>query len=77
MRRKFTLPCRSDIEEAVREASIRAYDVHPHEFPEIVYEILERKGFRTDKVSIKRIWETYERLVKKGVIADVLNVVKN
>ncbi len=69
-------PSSKDIVEAVKVAAERARGVHPHDFPEIVYRVLEEWGFSTKFVTIKRIWRTYETLVLRGIIRDVLNVVK-
>lgn len=70
------LPSSRDIVEAVIEASSRARGIHPDEFPDLVYSVLEERGFSTRYVTIKRIWRTYESLVLRGVIRDVLGVVR-
>ncbi|WFO75402.1 hypothetical protein J4526_00390 [Desulfurococcaceae archaeon MEX13E-LK6-19] len=72
---KYLLPSSRDIVEAVIEATSRARGIHPDEFPELVYSILEEQGFSTKYVTIKRIWRIYETLVLRGVIRDVLGVV--
>jgi hypothetical protein len=72
-RRKY--PSARDIAEAVREAALQARGLSPQDFPDLVIEILESKGFYTGLVNEKRIWRTYETLVRKGVIPDTLGVV--
>lgn len=75
-RRKARYPTSRDIVEAVIRASERARGLHPSEFPDLVYRILEEWGFSTRFVTIKRIWRVYENLVNRGVISDVLGVVR-
>ena len=71
-RRRY--PTSRDIVEAVVEAS-KSGIRNPHDFPDLVFRILEERGFDTTYVTIKRIWRTYESLVRRGVISDVLGVV--
>ncbi len=68
-------PSSRDIVEAVEEAALKARGIHPDNFPELVLEILREKGFDTSHVNIKRIWRTYEKLVREHVIPDTLGVV--
>ncbi len=68
-------PSSRDVVEAVIEASKIARGIHPNDFPNLVLKILEDKGFDISHVTLKRIWRTYELLVRKGVISDVLHVV--
>ncbi len=75
LRKRF--PSSRDIVYAVLEAIHRAYGIHPDEFPDLVYSILEGKGFSTKHVTVKRIWRVYEKLVRSHVAPDVLNVVVN
>ncbi len=72
-RKKY--PSSRDIVEAVKEAALHARGIHPDEFPDIVYQILWEQGFDTRYVTVKRIWRTYEKLVRTGVIPDTLHVV--
>ncbi len=72
---KLRLPSSRDIVEAVRDAALAARGVHPDEFPDIVYTILEERGFDTRYVTVKRIWRVYESLVARGVIPDTLGVI--
>ncbi len=76
-RKKRVYPSSRDIVEAVIEATKMARGIHPDEFPDLVLRILEDKGFDTRHVTIKRIWSTYENLVRRGVVRDVLHVVSN
>ncbi len=73
-RKRRNYPTSRDIVEAVVEAA-RSGPRDPHEFPDLVLRILEGKGFDTSYVTVKRIWRTYEALVRRGVISDVLGVV--
>ncbi len=75
-RRRKHYPSSRDLVEAVKEAALRARGLHPDDFPSLVIEILREKGFDTDLVTIKRIWRTYEKLVRTGVIPDTLGVVE-
>ena len=74
-KKKSPYPSSRDIVEAVIEAAKMARGIHPHEFPDIVLKILEDQGFDIRHVTVKRIWNTYENLVRRGVIRDVLGVV--
>ncbi len=74
-RKRRRYPSTRDVAEAVREAAAMASGIDPGEFPNLVREILESKGFYTGLVTDKRIWRTYETLVRRGVIRDTLGVV--
>ncbi len=74
-KKKSPYPSSRDIVEAVIEAAKMARGIHPDEFPELVIKILEDQGFDTRHVTIKRIWNTYESLVRRGVIRDTLGVI--
>ncbi len=76
-RKKRNYPSSRDIVEAVIEAAKMARGTHPDEFPDLVLQILEDKGFDTRHVTVKRIWSTYENLVRRGVIRDVLHVMSD
>jgi hypothetical protein len=71
---KARYPSSRDIVEAVIEAAHMGRSMHPNDFPELVISILESKGFDTRHVTEKRIWRTYENLVRRGVISDLLGV---
>ncbi|HIQ23478.1 MAG TPA: hypothetical protein EYH50_00300 [Pyrodictium delaneyi] len=72
-RRMKPYPSSRDVAEAVVEAA-RSFVGHPEDFPGYVLEILAEKGFDVRHVTVKRIWRTYENLVRKGVIGDRLGV---
>ena len=67
-------PTRKDLMNVIKQAL--SYDVSPQDFVDLVYELLEEEGFETKFTTVKRIWYTYEYMVKKGFISDVLDVVK-
>ncbi len=67
-------PTRKDLMQAIAKALSEVS--RPHDLPDRVYEILEERGFNTKFTSVKRIWETYEYMVKKGFLLDVLGVMK-
>lgn len=72
--KRRSYPTSRDIAGAVVEAARRG-PRDPHGFPDLVLRILEERGFDTSHVTVKRIWRTYEALVRRGVISDVLGVV--
>ncbi len=73
-KRKAQYPSSRDIVEAVIEAAHMGRSMHPNDFPEVVITILRSRGFDTRHVTEKRIWRTYENLVRRGVISDSLGV---
>ncbi len=73
-RKKKPYPSNSDLVEAIIEALSTFYG-HPDNFPDHVIKVLRSKGFETRHVTLKRIWRTYEMLVRKRVIKDKLGVV--
>ena len=72
---KEKYPSSRDIVDAVVKAVSYAHGIHPDNFPDLVYSILEDQGFSTKFVTVKRIWRTYENLVRRGVIGDILGVI--
>ncbi len=74
-KRKQKLPSTRDLAQIVAEAALSARGANPDEFPDIVRRLLEENGFATRYVTDKRIWRTYELLVRRGVIPDTLGVV--
>jgi len=74
-RRHRPYPRGSDLAAVVVEAVATFYG-HPDEFPDYVLELLESRGFDTRFVTVKRIWRTYETLVRKGVMGDRLGVME-
>ena len=73
-KRKSLYPTRKDLAEAVK-ASTTSFTGNPDEFPEKVLDMLSREGFDTSYVTVKRIWKTYEDLVRRKIIRDFLGVV--
>ncbi|UXD21361.1 hypothetical protein IPA_03410 [Ignicoccus pacificus DSM 13166] len=65
-------PTRKDLMRAILEALKE--EVGPQDFVDLVYDILEERGFNVKFTNVKRIWGTYEMMVKKGFIEDVLGV---
>lgn len=57
--------------------AVATFEGHPNDFPDYVYKLLEQKGYSTKFVTVKRIWATYEKLVRKRVISDRLGVVES
>jgi len=72
-KRRLPYPTKRDISDAVIEA-VKMFHGHPDEFPDLVMEILEERGFYTGFVTIRRIWRIYEELVRKRIIGDYLDV---
>ena len=75
-KRKKRYPSTRDIAEAVRAVALMYRGGDPSEFPERVLEYLEEQGFYVGHVTEKRIWRTYETLVRRRVIPDTLGVVE-
>jgi len=67
-------PTRKDLMRVIKKAL--SYDVRAQDFVDLVYELLEEEGFETKFTTVKRIWATYEEMVRKGFIVDYLDVVK-
>jgi len=76
MKRKLKYPRNDDIAAAIIDALSKNPLLHPSELFEKVVEELEEKKFFTGLVNPKRVWRVYENMVKKGMIYDVLDVVK-
>ncbi|RLE80202.1 MAG: hypothetical protein DRJ52_06870 [Thermoprotei archaeon] len=74
MTRKRKYPSRKDLAEAVKKALSKVI-FHPHDFPQAVYEVLQEEGFDCSYLTVKRIWRTYEEMVRRGEIFDILGVV--
>lgn len=72
-RRRKRYPTSRELAEVVVRAVALFYG-HPDEFPDFVYKLLREDGFDTEYVTIKRIWRTYEALVRRGVVGDRLGV---
>ncbi len=71
---KARIPTRRDLREAVRRAILVA--AGPEEFPETVIELLKEEGFSVKYTTVRRIWSTYEELVRKAIIPDRFGVVE-
>lgn len=74
--RRGTRPARSDIMRAVAEVASGPL-IRPEDFPDLVRERLEREGFDTSHLSDKRVWATYEEMVRRGKLRDYLDVVED
>ena len=75
-KRKAHYPTSRVLVQTIIELSYTCRGIHPHEFPRLILDYLERKGFDTRYITIKRIWNVYESLVKRHVITDVFGVVE-
>jgi hypothetical protein len=73
-RGKAKYPSARDIVEAVKTVAL-TYRLDPDSFPETVIKYLEEQGFDARHVTVKRIWRTYEKLVRTGQMRDALGVV--
>ena len=71
--RRGRRPARSDIMRAVAEVASGPL-IRPEEFPDLVRERLEQEGFDTSRLSDKRVWATYEEMVRRGKLRDYLHV---
>jgi len=71
--RRGRRPARSDIMRAVAEVASGPL-IRPEEFPDLVRERLEQQGFNTSHLSDKRVWATYEEMVRRGKLRDYLRV---
>ncbi|MEB3846725.1 MAG: hypothetical protein GSR74_01965 [Desulfurococcales archaeon] len=74
-RRRAKYPSAREIAQAVAEAAKMFRGADPQEFPDLVRKLLEDEGYDTRHVTDRRIWRTYETLVRRGVIRDTLGVV--
>ncbi len=73
-RRRGMRPARSDIMRAVAEVASGPL-IRPEDFPDLVRERLKREGFDVTHLSDKRVWATYEDMVKRGKLRDYLRVI--
>ncbi|MDH5806704.1 MAG: hypothetical protein QXW62_02700 [Candidatus Methanomethylicaceae archaeon] len=74
MKKKY--PHNSDIMKAIIEVLSKEILIKPSEFYDKVKENLENKDFNTSLLNEKRLWRVYEYMVYKGMIYDVLFVIK-
>ncbi|MCD6369747.1 MAG: hypothetical protein J7L38_08150 [Thermoproteales archaeon] len=72
---KKNYPRNSDLRKAILTVLSSNIFLTPDDFPEEVIKTLERNGFYTGLVNTKRIWRIYEKMVRKGEIYDILDVV--
>ncbi len=72
---KRPYPRNDDVREAIIAVLSSNPLIHPADFPERVFEMLEERGFYTGHLTVKRIWRLYEEMVRNGKIIDVLGVV--
>lgn len=73
-KRKY--PRNDDVRSAIVEVLSRTLIPSPSEFCDEVVKVLEKKGFNCNFLNTKRIWRIYEEMVRKGLIYDVLGVVR-
>lgn len=74
-RRRPKYPSNKDISEAI----IRALNhpiIDPQNFYETVLAELRGKGLYPGLVTPKRVWRIYEEMVKRKILYDIFNVVK-
>jgi hypothetical protein len=76
-KRKKGYPHNSDIMKVIMEISNKEIFIKPEDFYDKVKAKLEEKGFKTSFLTTKRVWRTYEEMVKKKIIYDFLEVMKN
>jgi hypothetical protein len=76
-KRKKGYPHNSDIMKVIMEISNKEIFIKPEDFYDKVKAKLEEKGFKTSFLTTKRVWRIYEEMVKKKIIYDFLEVMKN
>jgi len=76
-KRKKGYPHNSDIMEIIMEILNKEIFIKPEDFYDKVKAKLEEKGFKTSFLTTKRVWRIYEEMVKKKIIYDFLEVMKN
>jgi hypothetical protein len=76
-KRKKGYPHNSDIIEVIMEISNKEIFIKPEDFYDKIRAKLEEKGFKTSFLTTKRVWRIYEEMVKKKIIYDFLEVMKN
>jgi len=74
--RKLKYPRNDDIANAIIRVLSKNPLLHPSDLFEEVIEELKEEKFFTGLVNPRRVWKVYENMVKKGMIYDVLDVVK-
>jgi hypothetical protein len=76
-KRKKGYPHNSDIMKVIMEISNKEIFIKPEDFYDKIRAKLEEKGFKTSFLTTKRVWRIYEEMVKKKIIYDFLEVMKN
>jgi hypothetical protein len=76
-KRKKGYPHNSDIMEIIMEILNKEIFIKPEDFYDKIRAKLEEKGFKTSFLTTKRVWRIYEEMVKKKIIYDFLEVMKN
>ncbi|MCQ5336911.1 MAG: hypothetical protein NO475_01780 [Candidatus Methanomethylicia archaeon] len=76
-KRKKGYPHNSNIMEIIMEILNKEIFIKPEDFYDKVKAKLEEKGFKTSFLTTKRVWRIYEEMVKKKIIYDFLEVMKN
>jgi hypothetical protein len=76
-KRKKGYPHNSDIIEVIMEILNKEIFIKPEDFYDKIRAKLEEKGFKTSFLTTKRVWRIYEEMVKKKIIYDFLEVMKN
>ncbi|RZN55859.1 MAG: hypothetical protein DSO09_01905 [Candidatus Methanomethylicota archaeon] len=76
-KRKKGYPHNSDIMEEIMEILNKEIFIKPEDFYDKIIAKLEEKGFKTSFLTTKRVWRIYEEMVKKKIIYDFLEVMKN
>jgi hypothetical protein len=76
-KRKKGYPHNSDIMEVIMEILNKEIFIKPEDFYDKIIAKLEEKGFKTSFLTTKRVWRIYEEMVKKKIIYDFLEVMKN
>jgi len=74
---KKPYPHDKDIVNAIMNLLAKKPWINPMDFPGEVRDELEKMGFFTGLVSVKRIWRIYEKMVRRGWVQDYLGVVSN
>ncbi|MCQ5341393.1 MAG: hypothetical protein NO483_06825 [Candidatus Methanomethylicia archaeon] len=76
-KRKKGYPHNSNIMEIIMEILNKEIFIKPEDFYDKIRAKLEEKGFKTSFLTTKRVWRIYEEMVKKKIIYDFLEVMKN
>ncbi|MEB3859579.1 MAG: hypothetical protein LRS43_00045 [Desulfurococcales archaeon] len=69
-------PTRKELDLLVVKAINYHLPEHPSRFVQVVRELLREEGYDENTVTDKRIWESYERVVRKKWARDHLGVTR-